>query len=112
MSSILIENVLVGALGLTSVRVAEDLISEVGRQLSASSTDTVVDCGGAALFPGFVDVHCHGAVGVDVNEADVDGLLEIAGFLARNGVTAWVPTIVPDSDENYRQIIAATDRLM
>lgn len=61
---------------------------------------------------GFVDVHIHGAVGVDVNSADVDGLLEIAGFLARSGVTAWVPTLVPDSDENYRRAVGAIDQLM
>ena len=36
----------------------------------------------------------------------------MAAFLARNGVTAWVPTLVPDSDENYRRIIDEIDRLM
>ena len=70
------------------------------------------DFSGLNLFPGFIDVHNHGAVGVDVNEADVDGLFEIAGFLARNGVTAWMPTLVPDSDENYRRAISAIDELM
>ena len=64
------------------------------------------------LFPGFVDIHIHGAVGIDVNDADVDGLLTTASFLARNGVTAWVPTLVPDSDENYRRVINEVDRLM
>ncbi len=64
------------------------------------------------LIPGFVDLHIHGAVGIDVNAADADGLLAVAGFLARNGVTAWVPTLVPDSDENYRRVIGEIDRLM
>ncbi len=111
----LIENVFVGGLGgpePISVRAEGGLITEVGIGLSMTPADTVVDCGGAALFPGFIDVHNHGAVGVDVNEADLGGLLEIAGFLARKGVTAWVPTIVPDSDESYRRIIDALDRLM
>lgn len=71
-----------------------------------------IDLEGAVLYPGFIDVHIHGAVGVDVNTADADGLLEVAGFLAKNGVTAWLPTLVPDSDENYRKAIAAIDRLM
>jgi N-acetylglucosamine-6-phosphate deacetylase len=72
----------------------------------------VKDGTGLVLYPGFIDVHNHGAVGVDVNEADVDGLVEIAKFLAREGVTAWMPTLVPDSDENYRKVIDAIDRLM
>lgn len=74
--------------------------------------DEVVDCTGISVFPGFIDVHNHGAVGVDVNTADTDGLIEIASFLARNGVTAWLPTLVPDSDENYGKAIDAIDRLI
>ena len=62
--------------------------------------------------PGFIDVHIHGAVGVDVNAAGLDGLLELAGFVARNGVTAWMPTLVPDSDENYARVIGIIDELM
>lgn len=61
---------------------------------------------------GFIDVHNHGALGFDVNEADVDGLLKVSAFLAKNGVTAWMPTLVPDSDENYRRVIHAIDELM
>lgn len=71
-----------------------------------------IDVAGLRVLPGFIDVHIHGAVGVDVNTADADGLLEVARFLAVNGVTAWVPTLVPDSDENYARAIAAIDRLM
>ncbi len=63
-------------------------------------------------FSGFIDVHIHGAMGVDVNAADADGLVAIAQFLASQGVTAWVPTLVPDSDENYARVISQIDRLM
>ena len=70
------------------------------------------DCAGLTLFPGFIDVHIHGAVGFDVNAADVDGLSEIARFLATKGVTSWVPTLVPDSDANYERVISALDLLI
>lgn len=73
---------------------------------------TAYDLDGARIYPGFIDVHIHGAVGVDVNTADVDGLLAVAEFLAKNGVTGWVPTLVPDSDENYRRVIGEIDKLM
>ena len=72
----------------------------------------VQDLGGLTIYPGFIDIHNHGAVGVDVNEADVDGLIAIAKFLASEGVTAWLPTLVPDSDDVYRQVIDAIDELM
>lgn len=86
--------------------------SAVIRGTSASADISEVDLGGATVFPGFIDVHIHGAMGIDVNETDTDGLLEVAKFLAANGVTAWVPTLVPDSDENYARVIDAIDRLM
>ncbi|MEQ1606980.1 MAG: hypothetical protein ABL999_19110, partial [Pyrinomonadaceae bacterium] len=68
--------------------------------------------GALELVTGFIDVHNHGAVGVDVNEADVEGLMKIAAFLATRGVTAWMPTLVPDRQENYRRVIDAIDELM
>ena len=64
------------------------------------------------LFSGFIDIHIHGAVGVDTNVADVNDFYKMAKFLAENGVTAWLPTFVPDSDENYRKGIAAIEELI
>lgn len=94
-----------------SVLVDDGIIVEIGGAASDSGAK-VVDANGCFLLPGFVDLHIHGAVGVDVNAADRDGLMEVAAFLARNGVTSWVPTLVPDSDENYRRVIGEIDALM
>jgi N-acetylglucosamine-6-phosphate deacetylase len=51
-----------------------------------------IDAAGAYLMPGFIDLHVHGALGHDVMDADVQGLLEMAAFFARHGVTSFVPT--------------------
>jgi N-acetylglucosamine-6-phosphate deacetylase len=72
----------------------------------------VVDCTGLTLLPGFIDIHIHGAVGVDVNSGNLDGLYAVAKFLAENGVTRWLPTLVPDSDDNYLRVVGAIERLM
>lgn len=77
-----------------------------------SSPDETFDLSGLSLFAGFIDIHNHGAVGVDVNEASADGLREVGKFLAREGVTAWLPTFVPDSDENYRKGIVAIEEVL
>jgi N-acetylglucosamine-6-phosphate deacetylase len=63
------------------------------------------------LYSGFIDIHIHGAVGVDTNDTDADGLHEVAKFLAKSGVTSWLPTLVPDSQENYQKSITAIDEL-
>ena len=70
------------------------------------------DCEGLTLMPGFIDVHLHGAMGIDVNTASAEDLFEMAKFLAAKGVTAWLPTLVPDSDENYKRTILEIDRLI
>jgi len=36
----------------------------------------------------------------------------MAAFLAQKGVTAWLPTLVPAEEENYRRAIDAVERLM
>ena len=71
-----------------------------------------IDLSRLQLCAGFIDVHNHGAVGVDVNTATADDLRKVGKFLASEGVTAWLPTFVPDSDEVYRQVIAAIDEVM
>lgn len=72
----------------------------------------VLDLEGLTLYPGFIDVHIHGAVGVDALEADAADLRRVALFLAREGVTAWLPTLVPAPDEDYRRAAASVEELM
>ncbi len=60
-------------------------------------------------LPGFIDIHNHGAVGVDVNSASADDLMRVSEFLATQGVAGWLPTLVPDSDDVYRRVIDAID---
>ena len=72
----------------------------------------VSDLSGAVLLPGFIDVHIHGAVGIDVMEATPAGLQEVSEYLAAQGVTAWLPTFVPASDEAYTNATRAISQSM
>jgi len=79
---------------------------------SSAGASHVLDLGGLTIFPGFIDIHIHGAAGVDTMEAGVDDLLKIANYLASQGVTAWLPTLVPAPDEDYRRAVLAIETLM
>lgn len=50
-----------------------------------------LDLGGMRVIPGLIDLHSHGNSGADFSDGDYEGLVKMAGYLARNGVTAFAP---------------------
>jgi N-acetylglucosamine-6-phosphate deacetylase len=72
----------------------------------------VFDLSGLTLYPGFIDLHIHGSVGVDTLAASADDLLRVARFLAAQGVTGWLPTLVPAPEDDYARAVSAIDELM
>jgi N-acetylglucosamine-6-phosphate deacetylase len=90
----------------TAVLVENGKIAALGSEIRESAAEEI-DLSGTTLLPGFIDVHIHGAVGVDVMEATPRQLLEVSEYLATQGVTGWLPTLVPGSDENYQSVAAA-----
>lgn len=113
MTSILLKNANI----ILSDKVLENanILLENGRIVNistdVSATEKVIDLENRFLYAGFIDIHNHGAVGVDTNEAGVNDFIEVGKFLVRNGVTAWLPTFVPDVDENYQRQIAILEKV-
>ncbi|MCD8157147.1 MAG: N-acetylglucosamine-6-phosphate deacetylase [Clostridiales bacterium] len=68
---------------------------------------SVIDICGKWIVPGFIDIHTHGAVGVDVNGADVEGLEKIGRFFAENGTTGWLCSVLTDTPEQTGRAIGA-----
>ncbi len=97
-----------------SLLIQERRIARIADSSSNESieADSVIDLQGLTLYPGFIDVHIHGAVGVDTMEASAGDLARVGDFLAHNGVTAWLPTLVPAAQEQYAQAVRATDELV
>ncbi len=99
-----------GSLLIESGRIVSVVPVEATRQ-SSSNADTL-SLDGLTLFPGFIDVHIHGAVGVDTMEASVEQLTKLSQFLLTQGVTGWLPTLVPGSHATYSRAISEVDQLM
>jgi N-acetylglucosamine-6-phosphate deacetylase len=79
---------------------------------ASASAARMLDLNGLTLYPGFIDTHIHGAMGVDTMEATPDLLHRVARFLAEHGVTGWLPTLVPAPLEDYQNSARAVEQLM
>jgi N-acetylglucosamine-6-phosphate deacetylase len=95
-----------------SVLVGGGRIERVSSGGAGSPGARAINLEGLTLMPGFVDVHIHGAVGVDASDAGAEDLRRVARFLASRGVTAWLPTLVPAPPADYRRAVEAVDELM
>ena len=68
---------------------ASDAVDPAGM---APQAENAVDLAGAKVLPGLVDIHTHGNSGTDFSDADPEGLVRMAGYLARHGITSFTPT--------------------
>jgi N-acetylglucosamine-6-phosphate deacetylase len=99
-----------GAVLIEAGRIASIVAGEAA---NFSATDiTLIELNDLTLYPGFVDVHLHGAVGVDTMDASAKQLGQVSQFLAKQGVTGWLPTLVPAVPESYAGAVREVERLI
>ena len=96
------------ALLIEESRIASVSPSETERPAPAATNNLT----GLTLYPGMLDVHIHGAVGVDTMAASKEDLSRVSRFLAASGVTGWLPTLVPAASSDYENAVRAIEELM
>lgn len=64
------------------------------------------DYGDRRIIPGMIDVHCHGGMGFDTNDAEPEGLKMWAKALLQEGITSFCPTTVTQSVEVLTKAVA------
>ncbi len=69
------------------------------------ATDQMMDCQGATLLPGFIDLHTHGAVGADFVYGSTEQVEEIAAFFAEHGVTGFLATTYAAQPNELQQAL-------
>ena len=82
------------------VYVEEDRVAQLAEKVNAPAGCPRLDLGGKRLVPGFIDIHTHGAAGVDVNAATAAQLNGTIGhFFASQGTTGWLCSVLTDTPE-------------
>ena len=87
-----------GALVRADLAIHDGRIAEVVTHVgpgggSADDHPDDVDCRGLVIAPGFIDLQCNGADGVDITN-EPHRILDVAAALPRFGVTSFLPTVV------------------
>ncbi|NLF43192.1 MAG: N-acetylglucosamine-6-phosphate deacetylase, partial [Bacteroidales bacterium] len=65
----------------------------------------VLDAQGCWVVPGLVDIHTHGAKGIDFMDAGRSELEELSLFYASKGVTSFLAATMTDSAERIKDAL-------
>lgn len=87
-----------GSFVLGDLLAQDGVIRETGT-IQREDGAVVYDMEGRLVVPGFIDIHTHGAAGVDVNTAAAEDYETICRFFAAQGTTAWLGSVLTDTRE-------------
>ena len=81
---------------LVDIEVCNGKISAIGKTRCDG-----IDLQGRDVFPGLIDIHCHGALEYDAYEgnSDEEGLEIMSLYFAKNGITTWYPSTGGSKEE-------------
>lgn len=90
------------------IRIENGVFAEIGENLIDGE---ILDADGRYIFPGFIDIHTHGAVGYDFMNAKAGDYSEIEKYYLANGVTAIFPTSASARGEDILEMIAEAGKV-
>lgn len=93
------------------VRVKDGRIEEVSNTpLMPEKEEAIIDATGRLVIPGLTDIHFHGCVGFDTNDATHEALSAMAEYEAGCGITTICPATMTLPEERIGQIVKTAYR--
>lgn len=65
----------------------------------------IIDAQRQYIIPGLIDIHLHGAVGRDFEEASQEAINEISANLVQDGCTSFMASLTPMSPEKSKEVL-------
>lgn len=79
------------------IRFSGSTIAEIGLGPAPPIDDArIIDAAGMIASAGFIDPHCHGGSGADVNDETPEAIETLAAFHRAHGVTSYLPSVAID----------------
>lgn len=102
-----------GTFSMGAIKIADDKIIELDvtpsyEAIDKTTGETIIDARGLYVLPGLVDIHTHGAVGVDFCEVREEELCKLEAYQAQNGVTTIFATTMTLPEEKLISIVEKT----
>lgn len=95
---------------IADVLIQNGKIKKIGKSLTASN-DEKIDIEENMLFPGFIDVHIHGAGGADFLDEDEEAVNIISKICAKYGVTGFLATTFYKPKQENKHLEAILKRV-
>lgn len=83
---------------ITDITIEDGVITAIGRTDSEG-----IDLSGLSVYPGLIDTHSHGVLGLDASDITSD-LEAMALYELEHGVTTWYPTTVTISASDLERL--------
>lgn len=94
-----------------TIYIVDNRIKEVDfscDKIKKNESEEIIDANGAYAIPGLIDTHIHGAVHHDFCNGDRNGLIKIATYLKKEGITAFCPTSMTLDIDSLKRIFETT----
>lgn len=86
---------------------AEVALGEHRNRIAGETVDELIDASALTVIPGLIDVHTHGADGVQAIDGTTEALRRMARFYARHGVTGFLAGVFGSREQIEAGIDAA-----
>lgn len=92
-----------------TITIEDGKIASISADKPAADAKAVYDAKGAYVVPGFIDIHTHGALGMDITDPEPNAVETVAKAKLQEGCTSFLPTTLTLAEETLAKSLAQVE---